>query len=167
MPHDGLVFDIPARDVSVGHTPAGGSAGDGCPLLIREIPYRDPVAAFAPWSGQPFATLLHSAAAAGGRGRWSIVAAEPFRTIQACGGSATVDGQGVAGDPFTVLERQMEAHRLSLPPDLPVPFAGGAVGFLGYELGGVLERLTARHGDDTGLPDMALGLYDTVIVFDD
>ena len=67
MPHDGLVFDIPAREIPVGEIPAGGSAGDGCPLLIREVPYRDPVAAFAPWSGQPFATLLHSAAAAGAR----------------------------------------------------------------------------------------------------
>ncbi|PWC87516.1 aminobenzoate synthetase [Azospirillum sp. TSH100] len=136
-------------------------------MLIREIPYRDPVAAFAPWSSRPFATLLHSAAAAGGRGRWSIIAAEPFRTIEARDGCITVDGHAVDGDPFTVLERQLEAHRLSLPSDLPVPFAGGAVGFLGYELGQVLERLPARHGDDTGLPDMAFGLYDTVIVFDE
>ncbi|MBP2305295.1 aminodeoxychorismate synthase component I [Azospirillum melinis] len=157
MPHDGLVFDLPA----------GESAGDECPLLIREIPYRDPVAAFAPWSGQPFATLLHSAAEAGGRGRWSIVAVDPFRTVEARGGSVTVDGEAVVGDPFTVLERELDAHRLPLPADLPVPFAGGAVGFLGYELGQVLERLPARHGDDSGLPDMAFGFYDTVIVFDE
>ncbi|GLR81833.1 aminodeoxychorismate synthase component I (plasmid) [Azospirillum oryzae] len=157
MPQDGLVFDIPA----------GERAGDGYPLVIREIPYRDPVAAFAPWSGQPFAALLHSAAEGGGRGRWSIVAVEPFRTIEARGGSVTVDGHAVAGDPFTVLEEQLDAHRLPVPPDLPVPFAGGAVGFLGYELGQVLERLPARHGDDSALPDMAFGLYDTVIVFDE
>lgn len=157
MPHDGSAF----------HIPAGESAGGACPLLIRETPYRDPVAAFAPWSGRPFAALLHSAAAAGGRGRWSILAVDPFRTVEARGGTVTVDGQAVAGDPFTVLERQLDAHRLPLPPDLPVPFAGGAVGFLGYELGQVLERLPARHGDDTGLPDMAFGLYDTVIVFDE
>ncbi|MBY6263447.1 aminodeoxychorismate synthase component I [Azospirillum sp. 412522] len=157
MPQDGPVFDLPA----------GEKVDDDCPLLIREIPYRDPVAAFAPWSGQPFATLLHSAAQAGGRGRWSIVAAEPFRTIESRGGSVTVDGLAVDGDPFTVLERELDAHRLSAPPDLPVPFVGGAVGFLGYELGQVLERLPARHSDDTGLPDMAFGLYDTVIAFDE
>jgi len=157
MPHDGLVFDLPA----------GESAGDECPPLIREIPYRDPVAAFAPWSDRPFAALLHSAAEAGGRGRWSIVAVDPFRTVEARGGSVTVDGEAVAGDPFTVLERELDSHRLPLPADLPVPFAGGAVGFLSYELGQVLERLPARHGDDSGLPDMAFGLYDTVILFDE
>ncbi len=157
MPQDGLVFDSPAEE----------RAGDECPLLVREIPYRDPVTAFAPWFGQPFGALLHSAAEAGGRGRWSIVAVEPFRTIEAQDRSVTVDGHAVAGDPFTVLEEQLEAHRLTIPPDLPVPFAGGAVGFLGYELGQVLERLPARHADDTGLPDMAFGLYDTVIVFNE
>ena len=45
MPHDGVVFDLPAGD----------SAGGDGPLLIHKIPYRDPVTAFAPWSGQPFA----------------------------------------------------------------------------------------------------------------
>ncbi|CBS89074.1 aminodeoxychorismate synthase component I [Azospirillum lipoferum] len=162
MPQDGLVLDLPARDIK-----AGSSPGVDCPLLVREIPYRDPLTAFAPWAGQPLATLLHSAAEAGGRGRWSILAVDPFRTILAHGGSVTVDGHAVAGDPFAVLEQQLEACRQSIPPDLPVPFAGGAVGFLGYELGQVLERLPARHGDDTDLPDMAFGLYDTVIVFDE
>ncbi len=137
----------------------------GFGLLVQEIPYRDPVAAFAPWAGEPLAALLHSGAEAGGRGRFSFLAVDPFRSITAAGGVAAVDGRPVAGDPFAVLERQLAACRLP-PRDGPVPFLTGAVGFLGYELGRVLERLPGRHADDTGVPDLVFGLYDTVIAFD-
>ncbi len=141
-----------------------GPAGDFC-LAVWEVPYRDPVTAFAPFAGTPFAALLHGAADAGGRGRFSIVAADPFRTITAHGTAATVDGETVVGDPFAVLERELAAH--PLPPGIaPVPFGGGAIGFLGYELGRVLERLPARHGAGDGTPDMLVGLYDTAAVFD-
>jgi para-aminobenzoate synthetase component 1 len=134
-------------------------------LLVREIPWRDPLAAFAPWAADPMVALLHSAAEAGGRGRFSYLAVEPFRSIESTDLIVSVDGRPVAGDPFTVLERELAA--LALPPGAaPVPFAGGAVGFLGYELGRTLERLPARHGNDLGIPDMAFGLYDVVLAFD-
>jgi para-aminobenzoate synthetase component 1 len=134
-------------------------------LLVREIPYREPLAAFAPWAGDPLSALLHSAAEAGGRGRFTYAAVEPFRAIEATDGRVTVDGRPVEGDPFAVLEREIAPF--VLPPDLaPVPFPTGAVGFLGYELGRVLERLPARHGNDLGIPDMVFGLYDVVLAFD-
>jgi para-aminobenzoate synthetase component 1 len=47
----------------------------------------------------------------------------------------------------------------------PVPFVGGAMGFLGYELGRYLERLPQRHPPDDR-PEMAIGFYDLVIAFD-
>lgn len=148
----------------MGVTIRRGPAGEFC-LAVWELPARDPVAAFAPFADTPFAALLHGAADAGGRGRFSIIAADPFRTITSHGPEVRVDGQAVAGDPFTVLERELAAH--SLPPGVaPEPFGGGAVGFLGYELGRVLERLPARHGDGDGTPDMLVGLYDTAAVFD-
>lgn len=143
---------------------------DGSGLLIQDIPYRDPVAAFAPWSGEPLAALLHSAADAGGRGRFTILAVEPFRRLEASGGVVSVDGQPVDGDPFTVLHDHLASCRLTAGADpsvLPVPFRTGAVGFLGYGLGRVLERLPCRHPDDSGLPDLLFGLYDTAIVFDE
>lgn len=157
---DAVIRREPAGDAVIRR----GPAGDFC-LAVWEVPYRDPVAAFAPFAGTPFAALLHGAADPGGRGRFSIVAADPFRTITAHGTAVTVDGDAVAGDPFAVLERELAAH--TLPPGVaPAPFGGGAIGFLGYELGRVLERLPARHGGGDGTPDMLVGLYDTAAVFD-
>jgi para-aminobenzoate synthetase component 1 len=46
-----------------------------------------------------------------------------------------------------------------------LPFIGGAVGFVGYDIGARLERLPPRKTPAFPV-DMAFGLYDTVAVFD-
>jgi para-aminobenzoate synthetase component 1 len=44
---------------------------------------------------------------------------------------------------------------------------GGAVGYLSYDLGRLLERLPDRAVDDLSLPEMYLGFYDVVLAIDD
>jgi para-aminobenzoate synthetase component 1 len=46
------------------------------------------------------------------------------------------------------------------------PFQGGAAGYFGYDLGRQTERLPATARDDSGLPEMLVGLYDWVIAWD-
>lgn len=133
-------------------------------LIVHPLAFRDPVAAFQAFAGDPVAALLDSADEAGGTGRYAYIAADPFRLIVA-GTVVTVDGVAVPGDPFTVLERELRAHPLE-PGDAPVPFRTGAVGFFGYELGRHLERLPPSHSNSLGMPDMVVGLYDVVAAFD-
>ncbi|HEX9568127.1 MAG TPA: aminodeoxychorismate synthase component I [Rhodospirillales bacterium] len=133
--------------------------------IARPIPYCDPVAAFRAFAAEPGAALFDSAAEAGGRGRYAYIAAEPFRTIAAEGGQTLVDGRPAAGDPFQALERELKRFPAATLPGLP-PFQGGATGYLGYELGGHLERLPPPRAAGAGLPDMAVGLYDTIAAFD-
>ncbi|WP_448191382.1 aminodeoxychorismate synthase component I [Azospirillum sp. sgz301742] len=121
------------------------------------FPFLDPVSAFRRFAGRPHAMLLDSAADAGGRGRFSTIAIDPVRVIEAVDGRVRVDGAAVEGAPFAVLERELAARRGG---------SGCAVGFLGYELARGLERLPARHGNPDGLPDMVVGFYETVAVFD-
>jgi len=47
-----------------------------------------------------------------------------------------------------------------------LPFAGGAIGYLGFELGREIERLPATTIDDVGAPDLAFGWYDAAVVED-
>ncbi len=125
----------------------------------------DPAAAFEAFADEPVAALLQSCAPDGPRGRYSYIAAEPYRLIVAGARGVVVDGQPVKGDPFTVLERELAAVPAPEGP-CPVPFRTGAVGFLGYELGRHLERLPAPRLLGPGQPEMVMGLYDTVIAFD-
>src|SRR5712691_11432550 len=46
------------------------------------------------------------------------------------------------------------------------PFAGGAVGFFGYDLVRTVEPLGDPNPDPLGLPDLALMLSDVLVVFD-
>jgi len=133
-------------------------------MFIRPLPYRDPVAAFAAFVDAPFAALLDSAAT-GPQARFSYIAVNPYRVIGATKNDTTVDGRAVDCDPFAALERELQQYAIE-KEDAPVPFAGGAVGFLGYELGGRLERLPAPRADVIDLPQMTIGFYDTVIAFD-
>jgi len=48
----------------------------------------------------------------------------------------------------------------------PVPFIGGAVGYLSYDLCHFIERLPDTAVDDLQLPECYFGFYDLVLVFD-
>ena len=133
-------------------------------MHIEEIPWAAPHELFHAFADEAFALLLDSATAAPGRdpalhGRWSFIALDPFETM--------VWREGDEGAPFPLLKERMAALEAPSHPALP-PFTGGAAGFFGYDLGRTLERprTTPRAADDQHLPDMALGLYDTVLAFD-
>jgi len=124
----------------------------------REIPFVEPAAAFAAFADDPVAALLDSAATDGGRGRYAYIAADPVRVLTWRWGDEPAD-------PLALLAAQLAASPLATDPGLP-PFQGGAVGFLGYELGGTLERLAPPRADGPSLPDLFFGIYDTVAAFD-
>ncbi len=181
----------PLRDGALatvaGHVDPGEAADRGG-LVVREIVWMEPAAAFALWAGSEGLAFLDSAGPIGERSRFSYLCVEPFRTLlcgadgpcvpdaaasvppgdgcdRVAGSGVSLDGVAMDGDPFTVLETELRRWRL--PPGAgPVPFRGGAVGLLGYGLGRWLERLPCRHPEDLGIPDAWMGFYDLVVGFD-
>jgi para-aminobenzoate synthetase component 1 len=134
-------------------------------LLVREIAWAEPARLFGHWAAAPHVAWLDSGTGTDPRGRYSYLAVEPFQVMAAGPGGVAIDGAPVPGDPFAVLERELARWHLPAA-DGPVPFRGGAVGFLGYELAGWLENLPQRHGNPGALPDMVMGFYDLVLGFD-
>ncbi len=133
--------------------------------LAREIAYGDPVAAFSTFSGASGAVLLDSALSSERLGRYSFIAAEPFRIVESRDGRVRLDGRVLDGNPFAVLKRELELHQFDTDPGLP-PFQGGVAGYFGYDLGRHLERVPPTAIDDVPFPDLALGFYDVVVAYD-
>jgi para-aminobenzoate synthetase component 1 len=133
-------------------------------VLSREVAYGDPAALFAPFAGDRHAVLLDGATP-DDAGRHSFIAVEPFQVLESRDGRTTVDGRPRAGDPFQVLRAELARFPSRAEPGLP-PFQGGAVGMLGYELGGHLERLPPPRARDMDLPDMAMLFCDVVVAID-
>jgi DNA-binding PadR family transcriptional regulator len=141
------------------------AAGEGAPVHVREIDYRDPVALFAVFADDRYAALLDSALLSPQRGRYAFIAPEPFRVLTSKDGAIALDGERGTGNPFDVLRRELARHALQPAAGLP-PFQGGAVGYFGYELAQHLERVPLARSDDRRFPDLVLGFHDAVVAFD-
>lgn len=124
----------------------------------KEIPYVDPLTAFQPFSEDPVAVFLDSADEGGGRGRYAFLAVDPVEIIIG-------DAHGrFSEDPFSKMRSMIHVERLETDPSIP-PFQTGICGFLGYELGGLIEDLPPHKGGNE-FPSIGVGLYDTIVAFD-
>src|SRR5262249_37432108 len=63
------------------------------------------------------------------------------------------------------LQALIDRYRSVHMPGLP-RFCGGAVGFASYDSVRYTEHLPHAPADDRGLPDLAFGLYDLMVIFD-
>jgi anthranilate synthase component 1 len=116
-----------------------------------------PVSAFLKLRGAGPAFLLESAEQGQSVGRWSFIGYKPRSVIR----WTLADG----GDPYTLAEKTVGRHRQAALPGMP-PFAGGGVGFFGYDCVRAVEPLGEPNPDVIGLPDMALMLSDVLVAFD-
>ncbi len=105
----------------------------------------------------PGLVLLESARP-GRNARWTYLTADPV---------AILESPAAGPDPFAVARRLVARldRTVVIPADAP-PFLGGLVGFLGYDLGAILERLPAIAPSDLDLPPLRLALHDWVVAWD-
>src|SRR6185312_7515295 len=111
--------------------------------------------------------FLLESAEQGQVGRYSFVGIRPRSVLRWSDGKLTEDdGPGVeTPDPYGAVAEHLAAYELASVEGLP-PFAGGAVGFFGYDLVRTVEPLGEPNPDPLGLPDMALMITDVLLVFD-
>jgi anthranilate synthase component 1 len=156
------VLDLTSRNLEVTPTleEARDLTGDHNVVPVHHTFVEDcetPVSAFLKLRGDGPAFLLESAEQGQRVGRWSFIGWRPRRILK----WRLQDG----GDPYALAARAIEDHRQAPVPGLP-PFAGGAVGFFGFDCVRAVERLPEPNPDTIGLPDMALMLSDVLVAFD-
>ena len=134
-----------------------------------------PVSAFLKVAeGADRAFLFESVAGGEHLARYSFLGRDPFLVLRSSAGS-TIRQQGgrteELGKPFLEALRELLArYRSPRVPGLP-RFAGGAVGFLGYDTAAWFEPTLARARSAYPKPaeegdDAAFMLFDTVLAFD-
>ncbi len=136
-----------------------------------------PVGAFAKLDDGGYTFLFESVEKNAQTGRYSFVIVGPRLVMESNGRTVSVTENGATRtfqtqrDPLADLEELMARYRYvplaDEPAELRARFAGGAVGFLGYDMVRFFEpTVPATAKDELGLPESLFVLAENVLIFD-
>jgi para-aminobenzoate synthetase component 1 len=140
----------------------------GMPLMLTELPYRsDSASLFSRIAHRPWAVYLDSGWPGSHYGRYDIFSSDPFITLSTNGSRTQINGKEgmheTEDDPFHALKSILGRY----PGErTELPFTGGAIGYFAYDLARRLEKLPEQAADAEHIPEMAIGIYDWVVVVD-
>ncbi len=129
-----------------------------------------PAAAFLKLETQsPYGFLLESVEGGETIARYSFLGVGPFRSIRYRNGEAVIssagDTQRKKQDLFELLREEVMQFHPARVEGLP-PFTSGAVGYLGYDIVRLIERLPVPPTPDLGLDDATLLFFSNLVIFD-
>ncbi|MBP1948561.1 anthranilate synthase component I [Virgibacillus litoralis] len=102
------------------------------------------------------------------KGKYSFIGTDPYQEIIGEGNETSIFNHGQekkeqqTENPLSVLKQQLP----KMDVDLPFPFFGGAVGYIGYDSIRSYENIGDDLPDAIEMPDIHLMLYKNVIIFD-
>src|SRR6266480_324729 len=130
-----------------------------------------PVSAFKKFSRPGFSFLFESTEKNDVSGRFSFVGFDPRMVIQSYGREIHIARNGIeerfstTTDPLDEVRRVMARYQFVSHPELP-RFAGGAVGFLGYEAVRFFEPKVPRAREEyLKLPEIFYVLTENFLIF--
>lgn len=144
-------------------------------MIVTALDCSDPMAIARRFRSLPRFAFLDSALAGATFGRYAFVAADPFATFRVTGGRMSWNGEAISSPrseaclPGRAILAEL-GRRLDLYSHAPVaglpPFQGGAIGYVAYEFGRLLEHLPSAPAPTEGVAELELHFYDVVAAFD-
>ena len=145
--------------------------GNVIPVFTRiSCDLETPVSAFIKLAGRKrFSFLLESIEGGEKLARYSFIGFDPFLLIEGKSEEVVLrkgrSKQRVACRPAEFLDELFRVYKPVKIEGLP-RFTGGGVGYFAYDTVRWVEKIPDENCDEIGLPEMLLGLYSSVIVFD-
>ncbi len=136
-----------------------------------------PADLFAHFADTPWSMWLDSSNSEHIDSRFDILVWQPIATLVTQGNNTklsilTKNAQlkqslSSTDDPLALVETlQKKFFNTDIKPDSQLPFLGGAMGYLSYDLGRRFEKIPKITKQDINLPEMAMGLYNKAVIFD-
>ena len=124
--------------------------------MIREISTKlNSFEIFTIFKDEENSFILDSAMDPKKLGRYSFISSNPFKVLKY---------KDEEKNPLDNLKEELNKYKVKNNTHLP--FTGGAVGYLSYDLGNYVEKLPRTAKDDTNVYDLYFGLYNWVVVVD-
>lgn len=142
-------------------------------LDIEKHPYTDSAQLFDLVAGQAWAMFYDSGLSLGRKPpsashRYDVLAIQPRTTIVSQDALITLTrdtaSESLTGDPLRVVQQELDY--LNGPDTVYDGYVPGAFGYFSYDLARQFEQLPTMAHDDECLPEMALGIYEVIVVID-
>lgn len=137
-------------------------------MKVSELPYqRNAAELFSLIADEPWSMFFDSGYPEIDMGRYDIIVSRPMLTLETYGDITHINDNGTettsTEDPLLLLNQYLGEKGNNLSG---LPFCGGAVGYLAYDLGRRLEALPEISLQDITMPEMAVGIYDWSLIID-
>ena len=96
--------------------------------------------------------------------KYSFIGINPFLKFEVKKEKTYINDNIVEGDPFKVLENLIYEYKNDIQDDIPL--LSGAMGYISYDAGRLLEELPDTTEEDFNISDIRFVFYKNIIIFD-
>lgn len=96
--------------------------------------------------------------------KYSFIGINPFVNFHSVKNKSYINNELTYGEPFNVLEGLIKKYEVKIENELPL--ICGAMGYISYDSGRILENLPNKSVEDFEIPDMKFIFYNNIIIVD-
>ncbi|WP_105615706.1 aminodeoxychorismate synthase component I [Vallitalea okinawensis] len=124
----------------------------------------DPFQLYTLFHHERESVILESSMHNNGLGDFSIIAFHPVHHFSYENDYCNCDGRQYKGNVFEELDQFIKQYKLK--NDTGLPFVGGAIGYLSYDLKDAIEKLPSMSNEMVSIPLCYFNIYDSYILID-